>query len=107
NLHPIVIYQNLPGKVSTTLGDLSLGGDVQVYALQFEIALSERFSIVATKDGYVVFDPDNEALWSDQSGFANLAAGFKYAFLYDPASSTAASATVTFELPTGNHDVFQ
>ncbi len=107
NLHPIVMYQNLPGKVSTTLGDLPMGGDVQVYALQFEIALSERFSIVATKDGYVVFDPDNKALWSEQSGFANLAAGFKYAFLYDPASCTAASATVTFELPTGNHDVFQ
>ncbi len=107
NLHPIVMYQRLPDRVNTTFGALPLGGDVQVYALQFEIALSERFSIVATKDGYVVFDPDAEPLWSEQSGFANLAAGFKYAFLYDPASCTAASATVTFELPTGNHDVFQ
>lgn len=107
NIHPIVIYQRLPDRVSTSVGSLPMGGDVQVYALQFEIALNDRLSIVATKDGYVVFDPDDETLWSDQSGFANLGAGLKYAFLLDPVSQTAASATVTFELPTGNHDVFQ
>lgn len=107
NIHPIVMYHRLPDKVSTSVGALPMGGDVQVYALQFEIALSERLSIVATKDGYVVIDPDTEPLWSEQSGFANLGAGLKYAFLLDPVSRTAASATVTFELPTGNHDVFQ
>jgi len=106
NIHPIAIYQRLPDHVNSTLGPLAMGGDVQVYALQFEIAFNERLSLVATKDGYVDINPDG-ALWGNESGFANLGAGLKYAFIYDPANSTAVSGTVTFEFPTGNHDVFQ
>ena len=106
NIHPIFLHQSLPGHVNTTAGNVPMGGDFQVYALQFEIALNERLSLVATKDGYVDINPDN-ALWGDESGFANLGAGLKYAFVYDPATSTAVSGTMTFELPTGNHDVFQ
>lgn len=107
NVHPIAMYQRLPDFVNTTLGAVPMGGHVEVYALQFEYAFSERLSLVATKDGYVRIKPDTQPLWSEQSGFANLGAGVKYAFLYDPATSTAASATLTFEFPTGNHDVFQ
>jgi hypothetical protein len=107
NVHAIVMYQRLPDFVNTIVGPLPMGGDVQVYALQFEIALNDRLSIVATKDGYVDINPDTQPLWSDESGFANIAAGLKYAFIYDPVSSTAVSGTMTFEFPTGNHDVFQ
>jgi hypothetical protein len=82
-----------------------LGGDVEVYALQFEIGINERLSIVATKDGYVDMNFDNTL--EDQSGFANLGAGLKYAFILDPVSRTALSGTMTFELPTGNSDVLQ
>jgi hypothetical protein len=106
NVHPIFIYQNLPSHVNTTIGDVPMGGDFQVYALQFEIALNERLSIVATKDDYVDLNPDG-ALWSDENGFANIAAGLKYAFLYDPDNATVVSGTATFEIPTGNHGVFQ
>lgn len=105
NIHPIFIYHNLPSNVSSTLGPLPVGGDVQVYALQFEIAVNERLSIVATKDGYVDFNPD--ATLADESGFANLGLGAKYAFVLDPVSRTAISGTMTFELPTGNSDVLQ
>lgn len=107
NVHAFAIYQRLPDFVNTTAGPLPMGGDLEVYALQFEIALNDRLSIVASKDGYVDIHPDSKPLWSAQSGFANLAAGLKYAFIYDPASATAVSGTVTVELPTGNHDVFQ
>lgn len=107
NVHAIAMYHRLPDFVNTTVGPLPMGGDIQVYALQFEVALNERLSIVATKDGYVDINPDTRPLWSDESGFANIAAGLKYAFIYDPASSTAVSGTMTFEFPTGNHDVFQ
>ncbi|MBX3740152.1 MAG: hypothetical protein KF712_04130 [Akkermansiaceae bacterium] len=106
NIHPIFIHQNLPSHVNTTIGDVPMGGDFQVYALQFEIALNERLSIVATKDGYVDINP-GDALWGEESGFANIAAGLKYAFLYDPANATVVSGTATFEIPTGNHGVFQ
>ena len=106
NLHPIFIYHGLPNNVSTAGGgSVPLGGDVEVYALQFEIAINDRLSVVATKDGYV--DMNYDETFADQSGFANLGAGLKYAFLLDPVSRTAVSGTLTFELPTGNSDVFQ
>lgn len=108
NLHPIFLYHNLPSQVTLANGGgrFALGGDVQLYALQFEIALNERLSIVATKDGYADMNFDNPAI-SDQEGFANLGGGLKYAFLLDPISRTALSGTLTVELPTGNSDVFQ
>lgn len=106
NVHPIFIYHGLPNKITTAGGgSLNVGGDVEVYALQFEIALNDRLSIVATKDGYVDMNYDKNL--ADQSGFANLGAGLKYAFIRDDASRAALSGTMTFELPTGNSDVFQ
>ncbi|MES2920773.1 MAG: hypothetical protein V4819_04475 [Verrucomicrobiota bacterium] len=105
NVHPLFLYHALPDHINTTLGNLPLGGDVELYALQFEIALNDRLSIVATKDGYVDVNPDSTA--SSESGFANLGAGMKYAFILDPVSKTALSGSATFELPTGNSDVFQ
>ncbi|MFT3989833.1 MAG: hypothetical protein QM680_00340 [Luteolibacter sp.] len=107
NIHPIFIHQTLPDEINTRLGALGMGGDFQVYALQFEIALSDRLSIVATKDGYVDFNSGNDALWSDQEGFANLGAGLKYAFILDPVAGRAVSGTLTYEAATGNTDVFQ
>ena len=105
NIRPIFIHHLLPDEVNTTAGNLPVGGDVQVYALQFEYALNDRFSIVATKDGFVDFNPD--ATLSDESGFANLGGGVKYAFLLDPEAGYALSGSATFEFPTGNRDVFQ
>lgn len=105
NIHPIYIYHGLPDNISAANTKVPLGGDVQVYALQFEVALNDRLSIVATKDGYVDMNPDNTL--GDQDGWANLGAGLKYAFVLDPASQTAISGTATIEVPTGNDDVFQ
>jgi len=105
NVHPLFIYHGLPDNINTTAGKLPLGGDVEVYALQLEYALNERLSIVATKDGYVDMNPDNTL--DHENGFGNIAAGAKYAFIYDPAAGTAVSGTLTIEFPTGNHDVFQ
>jgi len=107
NIHPIFMHHSLPGSVDTTSGNLAMGGDVQVYALQFEYAFTDRLSLVATKDGYVDINAGNSALWSDQSGFANLGAGLKYALIYDPANEFVLSGTAVVELPTGNDDVFQ
>jgi len=107
NVHPIFIYHGLPDRLNTVLGDLPAGGHVEVYALQFEIALNDRLSIVATKDGYVDFNADDDGILSEETGFANLGAGVKYAFLRDDVSKTAVSGTLTFEIPTGNSDVFQ
>ncbi len=103
--HAIFMYQNHPDKLRTTLGDLPVGGDLQVYALQLELALSDRFSLVAAKDGYIDFKPD--ATLSKASGWANISAGFKYAFLYRPEDALASALNLQIEVPTGNTDVFQ
>lgn len=107
NVHPIFMYHQLPSYVNTVVGPVAMGGHVEVYALQFEVAFTERLSLVATKDGYVRFRPNAGTLWTTQSGFANIAAGLKYAFIYDPVNEFAMSGTATYEFPTGNHDVYQ
>lgn len=106
NLHPIFLHHVLPDQISAGGGKVPFGGDVQLYALQFEYALSDRLSIVATKDGYVDMNFDNPA-FTDSTGFANLGGGLKYAFLLDPISRTAVSGSLTLEFPTGNSDVLQ
>ncbi|MGI9242097.1 MAG: transporter [Verrucomicrobiales bacterium] len=103
--HAIFMYQNHPDKLRTTLGDLPVGGDLQVYALQLEIALSDKFSLVAAKDGYIDFKPD--ATLSKSNGWANISAGFKYAFLYRPEDALASAFNLQIEVPTGNSSVFQ
>jgi Putative MetA-pathway of phenol degradation len=106
NAHAIFIHQQMPNSVAIAGGgSLPVGGDFQVYALQLEYALNERLSIVATKDGYVDFNPD--ATLSEEEGFANLAAGLKYAFIYQPENGFALSGTTTIEIPTGDSDVTQ
>lgn len=107
NIHPIFMHHNLPDSVSLAGGgSLPMGGDVQIYAVQFEYAFTERLSLVATKDGFVDINPGSGA-WGDESGFANLGAGLKYAFIYDPVNEFVLSGTAVVELPTGNDDVFQ
>lgn len=106
NVHPIFMHHVLPNQINAGGGSVPFGGDVQLYALQFEYALSDRLSIVATKDGYVDMNFDNPA-FSDSTGFANLGGGLKYAFLLDTISRSAVSSSLTLEFPTGNSDVLQ
>ncbi len=105
NVHFIYMHQSLPSYIETTIGNVPVGGDFNLLALQFEYAFSDTLSLVATKDGYIDFNPD--ATFSQAEGFANLAAGVKYLFLLDNENSFAASGTLTAELPTGNRDVWQ
>ena len=103
--HAIFMYQNLPDSLNTTIGNVPVDGDFQHYALQLEYALSEQFSLIALKDGFIDLNPDSTL--SEENGFANLAAGFKWAFLYRPEDRLSVSLTTQVEVPTGNGDVFQ
>lgn len=106
NVHGIYMHQRHPDSLNLAGGgSVPVSGDFNLYALQFEIALNERTSIVATKDGYIDFNPDTTL--SQESGFANLAAGVKHAFYINEAKQEAASVSIVAELPTGNRDVWQ
>lgn len=95
----IFINQGLPG--ASAFG----GGTFQVYALQARAALTERLSIIATKDGWIDLNPTNQALAG--SGFANIAAGLKYNFWRNTETGTLLSTGMTFEIPLGAGQVFQ
>lgn len=105
-VHPVFMHHRFPDQISTTIGDVDLGGDLQLYALQFEYALTDQLSIIALKDGYVDFNPDG-ALFSSEEGFANVGGGLKYAFYLNPATQTVVSVSGMYEIPIGDEDVFQ
>lgn len=96
-IRPIYIHHKIDDRFVTE------GGDVNVYAVQLRYAVSDRFSIIATKDGYVDFNPKSTV--NNDEGFANLAGGFKYA-LFD-CDNYITSLGLRYEAPTGEREVFQ
>lgn len=98
-VRPIFVYHKLDKDFVTQ------GGDVRIYALQARYAVNDRLALIATKDGYIVMHPDE--VLNDESGWANVAAGFKYAFYKDGQSGQIATAGLRYEIPMGNRDVLQ
>ena len=83
------------------------GGTIQLLALQFRIALSERLSLIAVKDGYV-FDSTNGLLDTLlDSGVADVSAGLKYNLIRDVQRGTLLSGGFTYEIPLGEDDALQ
>lgn len=79
------------------------GGDAKVYALQIRAALTESLQFVAYKDGYAQFDSGAV----DDSGWNDVAAGLKWAFVQDWERDFHAAAGLGYELPVGSEDVLQ
>jgi hypothetical protein len=82
------------------------GGNAQYVAAQVRVAITERLSIIATKDGYIWLNPGNPAV-GDREGSADIAAGLKYNLIRRPETQFLYSVGMTVELDTGAHRVFQ
>jgi len=78
--------------------------DVKLYAVQLRYALTERLALIATKDGYIEVSPANGG---GTDGWADLAAGLKYAVIQSEEKQFVLTPGFTFEIPTGNRKVFQ
>lgn len=104
-VHVYHAIQTLPDKINTQLGRVPLDGDLRLTALRINYAFNERFSIVAAKDGYINFNPD-ETL-EHEEGWGDIAAGVKYAFLYDPKNEFILSGKLLYEMSQGSRDVYQ
>ncbi|MEZ6094201.1 MAG: hypothetical protein R3C03_08165 [Pirellulaceae bacterium] len=78
------------------------GGAIQLYAFLLRARLSENVALIATKDGYAV---SSNALIDD--GWADVAAGLKFALFRNPQKQRLTSAGFTFELPSGEAKAFQ
>jgi hypothetical protein len=84
---------------------VTTGGDVQVFALQLRAALTERLSLIATKDGFIDFNPS--AGLPKKTGLADIEAGFKYVVHQDGDKGEVVSAQLRYLFPTGDDDVLQ
>lgn len=104
-IHPVFMRHWLPDTFHFAGGTAPLGGDVRGCAVQLRYARTERLGLIATKDGYIEMRPDRPL--TDQTGWANLAAGLKYALVDDAEKQLLITPGLTFELPTGNTDVLQ
>ncbi|MEP4685576.1 MAG: hypothetical protein ABJ015_28505, partial [Rhodopirellula bahusiensis] len=51
-LRPIFVTHQFPATLGP--GNIAAGGSVQLFALQFRVALTERLSLIAVKDGYIL-----------------------------------------------------
>jgi hypothetical protein len=73
------------------------GGDVQLYALQIRAALTDRLSLIATKDGYIV---SSNPLIED--GWADISLGLKYMLYSDCCCQQLLSVGAVYEAPFGS-----
>lgn len=104
-VRPVFMQHWLPDTFHFNGGSVPLGGAVRVYALQLRYALTERLGLIATKDGYIEMKPDH--ILPHSHGWANLAAGLKYALVDDRKNQLLVTPGFTFEIPTGSTDVYQ
>lgn len=75
----------------------ALGGDIQLYAVQLRARLTERLSLIAAKDGFIV--SDNPLI---RDGWADIDIGFKYALYRDAQKQRLLSAGVVYDMPVGS-----
>jgi len=97
-LRAIVLDHGIPSD--SGLG----GGDITVYALQARYALTPRLALIAVKDGYVDVNLDSGA---DETGWADIAGGAKYAFVDDPEAGMLVTGGLVYEFANGDEEVFQ
>lgn len=118
---PIFIYHLIPdtfpvGTFGGSAGNLG-GGDAYVVAAQLRVAITDRISFIATKDGYTWVNLKNETLrgivaannHGNSNGWANLAFGFKGTIWQqaDKDSMAMVSGGLRYEAPAGNKSVWQ
>ncbi|MBL8763578.1 MAG: hypothetical protein JNM07_04830 [Phycisphaerae bacterium] len=80
------------------------GGDLNVYAAQARLALTERLAFIATKDGYSDL---NAGLIPHDEGWNNIAFGAKYVLIADREADFVLTPGLRWELRNGDKGVLQ
>jgi hypothetical protein len=93
-LRGVFINHNVPAAAG--------GGDIQLYAMQIRARLTDRLSLVAGKDGYIV--SDNPLI---DDGWADVDVGLKYALYRDAASQRLLSVGAAYDMPVGTPRALQ
>ena len=98
-LRPIFLTHQVPDVIGS---GVTAGGSIQLFALQFRVALTERLSLIAVKDGVIVDNTDGTLGTLLDDGYADVSAGLKYNFLRNTRTGTLGSAGFTYEIPMGS-----
>jgi hypothetical protein len=98
--YPYYVWHQFPKS------DPLQGGEAHVAAAQLRVAVTDRFAIIATKDGYMWKDPGNPYL-PKTGGWMNLGFGAKYAIYQDRDAGRIVSLALKYEAASGAHDSFQ
>lgn len=112
DVRPIFAYHDIDDDfldVVEAAGLKAPDGSAQVVALQIRLKLTDRLALIATKDGYVWLNPDDELdnVVKDSNGFANIAGGLKYNFFRDLELPALATAGLRYEGPSGEPQAHQ
>lgn len=81
----------------------TIGGEADLGAAQFRLALTKSLQFVAYKDGYLSFDDT----LGDESGFTDVGAGIKWAFYQDWENRFHLAVGAGYEFPVGSDDILQ
>lgn len=91
---PMYIHQAIPE------GFITNGGDIDAIAVQLRVAITDRLGFIASKDGWA--DIHFDSALSDETGFANVVAGLKYALISEPETNSILTVGLRYEAPAGN-----
>ena len=91
---PFYAYHAIPE------GFVTDGGHANVVGFQVRLALTDRLAFIATTDGYTWLNFD--AVLPDDNGFNDIAVGFKYAAISDPASGLIVTPGIRYTIPVGS-----
>ncbi|HAW00977.1 MAG TPA: hypothetical protein DIT98_06040 [Verrucomicrobiales bacterium] len=97
-LRPVFIHHEIP---SSFLG----GGDANVYGVQARWAVNDRLALIATKGG--ICDLDMPAAGINETGWADLGFGLKYAAVDDEENQLLITPGLKLELPSSSGGIFQ
>ncbi|MGF1582884.1 MAG: hypothetical protein ACFCD0_26485 [Gemmataceae bacterium] len=81
------------------------GGDFQAYALQLRLALTERLTLIADRDGIATITPGSTGI--EETGLLNIGVGLRYLFVRDVERQLLVSGGLMFSPQTGSGNVFQ
>jgi len=84
------------------------GGNVEFYGLQGRLALSQQWSIVINKLGFISLNPQTDVDgYHPSTGFAEFDVGPKFTFWRDENLRNVAAVGLNIEAPIGSKSVFQ
>jgi hypothetical protein len=99
-IKPLFLIQKAPSSHG--------GGNDEFFGLQGRLAVTDRFSLVINKLGFVSLNPNQaNAGYDKKTGFAEVNFGPKFTFWRDENLKNAAAVGLNIEAPIGSKSVFQ